>query len=316
MSVRVVMVGEHRFRLPFVDVIPFDVDQDEELGASIKEAEEVQVDVVCWKEKATTNEDTVIDGAHRVIWAHKHGLKKVPIKRRSYASEQEAIDACMELNDKRRHSPDDDRKRRKAERVARVAERRAQGESLRAIAEAEGVSKAQVVSDLASGVQGGCTPESEPKDTTPAAEPATVTGRDGKHYPKAPKRKPKPQPKPTVEKDHFGNELPKSCKTAFLDPWIQETYDFLTTTSEKVRLQRIGDGMRKRAKHYPFFNTKDVTDGVAFIVQYLDDLILHFKDNRPAGVCPACSGQGCSKHCRQSGLVPRNVYEQMKRDEK
>ncbi len=305
---KIVMVGEHRFRLPFIDLIPFEDEQNEDLGASIKEAGEVLVRVVCWKEKATTNEDTVIDGAHRVIWAHKHGLTKVPVDRRSYASEEEASEACEELNDSRRHSPAEQVKKRRAARIERIAERRRHGESLRTIAEEEKVSVAQVKRDLesASTVPGGGTVE--PAD-------GKVVGKDKKTRPAKPK-KPKATKTTDVAKDAFGNDLPKRCRDAYCDPWIQQTYDFLCLTSEQFRNERIGDGIRKRSKHYPFFNAKDIADGAAFVVQYLDDLIAHFRDNRPAGVCPACNGEGCGKHCRSSGLVPRQVYEQMKRDAK
>src|SRR5262249_29463170 len=94
--------------------------------------------------------------------------------------------------------------------------------------------------------------------------------------------------------DAFRNEVPKKRRGAWCDPWLQEPLDFLVVMSEKLRQQRISDGMRKRANYLPFFKEKDVVDGVGFLIQYLDDLITHFKEQRPAGVCPACGGEAAA----------------------
>ncbi len=69
--------------------------------------------------------------------------------------------------------------------------------------------------------------------------------------------------------------------------------------------------MNKRAKHYPFFEAKDFVDGYGFATNYIDDLIAHLRDKRPAGVCPCCEGAGCGE-CRNSGLVPRDLYKTLK----
>jgi hypothetical protein len=113
--------------------------------------------------------------------------------------------------------------------------------------------------------------------------------------------------------DAFKNEVPAKCRDAYCDPWIQETYDLLAVTLGKLLKARLADGMAKRKNHYPFFNAQDFIDGYGFATNYLDQLVQHFKENRPAGVCPACRGQGCS-HCRQSGLVPRALYKQLKEE--
>ena len=116
---------------------------------------------------------------------------------------------------------------------------------------------------------------------------------------------------PSEVTDAFGNVVPKGCLDAWKDGWIQDTYDFLCTTSETFRKERLADGMKKRQKHYPFFDSKSFIDGVGFIIQYFDDLIKHVKEQRPAGVCPACQGKKCSE-CRFSGLVPRELYTTLK----
>lgn len=121
----------------------------------------------------------------------------------------------------------------------------------------------------------------------------------------------KPKRDPAKEQpihDPHGAEVPKRCRDAFCDPWPEETISFLEGLSEKLLMERIGDAMRKRAKHYPFMAPKDVTDGLAFVVQYLDQIVEHLTQKRPAGVCPSCSGKGCAT-CRSSGLLPADLFE-------
>jgi hypothetical protein len=119
------------------------------------------------------------------------------------------------------------------------------------------------------------------------------------------------QPQAAEAKDAFGNVLPKRCRDAYGDPWLQDTYDFLTGISEKFRMQRTMEGMAKRAKRYPFFRDKDVIGACTRIIHDLDKLIDHFKTQRPAGVCPSCDGKGCG-FCKMSGLLPRSLYQKLK----
>ena len=46
-------------------------------------------------------------------------------------------------------------------------------------------------------------------------------------------------------------------------------------------------------------------------MNYLDQILNFLKENRPAGVCPACAGKGCDK-CNLKGLVPRELYLKLK----
>jgi transposase len=110
--------------------------------------------------------------------------------------------------------------------------------------------------------------------------------------------------------DAFGVEIPKRCRAAFKDPWIQDAIDTIAVVEEKIRKARLADGMQKRAKHYPFFVPKDFVDGVGFVMNNLDDLLSHLKRFRPAAVCPDCEGKGCAT-CRLSGWVPREIYENL-----
>jgi transposase-like protein len=112
--------------------------------------------------------------------------------------------------------------------------------------------------------------------------------------------------------DSFGNVVPKKCLDAYCDKWAIDTLMYLEGLSEEFRKHRIADNMRKRQKRLPHFKAKDVIEGVRFIIQYADQLIKHFKEQMPAGVCPACQGEGCME-CLRSGLVPADLYKSLKK---
>lgn len=193
-----------------------------------------------------------------------------------------------------------------------------------------------------SNVSEGSDPKSEGSD------PKKVTGRDGKTYaaekpkilcprcsraerigqpvpkncemckelrPAAPKKPKVEEDEKEIPLDDFRNELPKSCRAAYKDPWIRSAIDFLAVMDTKFRNERLADGLLKRAKHLPFVNAKDFVDGVGMAMNTIDDLLNHLKDNRPAGVCPSCSGAGCAA-CKMNGLVTRELYSKLKAKKK
>lgn len=185
-------------------------------------------------------------------------------------------------------------------------------------------------------------------DSTPPAATPTRTGSDGRERPASqpkppaataplcdrckkegaksgcqmcrelrvkPPQPPKPEPAEKPDEspvDAFQNPVPKRCRKSYQDPWIQDTIDFLAVTEEKLRMQQILKGMDKRKESYPFINAKDVIDGIGFAMNYLDQVLEHLKENRPAGVCPECEGKGCAR-CKMCGMVPRTLYTEMKK---
>jgi ParB-like chromosome segregation protein Spo0J len=326
-GMKTVIVGDRKYHLPFADLIPFDAEQDARLGESINEAGMILVPIICWKEKKGSSEDTVIDGVHRVQWASKHGIMKVPVIYRSFDSEDEAKAECERVNADRRHLSKEQQKKHREDRIKRVAELRAQGESERAIAEKTGTSPAQAHEDIKAAVaQGLATEPPSGKITTKDGKKRNAVQICCKRCKRLPspvrdcqacladrkaaaKKKNKKEAPKSPTNDDFKNPVPDKLLAAWKDPWIQTTFDFLCVWGEKFRDQKFASGMSKRAKHYPFFNEKDFVDGVHFVSQYLDELCDHIKDFRPAGVCPACSGERCGL-CRMSGMVPRSVYKE------
>jgi hypothetical protein len=120
-----------------------------------------------------TYQGLVIDGRNRFLAARLKGLDLWEVE---YQGPPEKLEAfCESLNEHRRHLSPEFLRQRRQERIARVAEKRHEGKSLRTIADEEEVSLGQVQRDLgeASAVSGD----------TP--EPDRVTGRDGKQYPAA-----------------------------------------------------------------------------------------------------------------------------------
>ena len=180
-----------------------------------------------------------------------------------------------------------------------------------------------------SGVPNG-TPETDQRSST-------VKGKDGKKYPSsklilcdrcqrvgaAPgcnmckdARKSAKKPRPKAKQvdamaDNFGNEIPQRRRDIWGDTWLQETLDFFMVFAEQLRDKKLATGMNKRKRHYPFIESADVIDGVRMLDNTLEALVKHLKDMRPAGVCQSCQGEGCPK-CKESGLVPRAVYEKAK----
>jgi hypothetical protein len=72
----------------------------------------------------------------------------------------------------------------------------------------------------------------------------------------------------------------------------------------------IHDGIEQRKRAYPFINAEDLSNGVQFAVQYLDQVIDHIKDNRPAGVCLVCQGLSTNCHeCLGCGMLPKLTYD-------
>lgn len=115
----------------------------------------------------------------------------------------------------------------------------------------------------------------------------------------------------TPPKDAFGNDLPRHCRDAYLDPWMQATIDYLGVTVAQFWEKRLADGLNKRKRHFPAVNVTDFVDGCGMAGNTLEQLLDHLKENRPAGVCPACKGKRCPE-CHMKGLVTRKRYAELK----
>jgi hypothetical protein len=171
-QIRTVMIGDKRYHLPFVGLIPFDAEQNSGLRREIEEAGEILVPIIANKGKSKGADIWVTDGAHRVIHASDLRLDAPPIRYRKFDSDEDERDFVHRVNLERRHLAAAKLEMMRRERVERIAARRKAGESIRAIADAENVSKSQVERDLETAYcPGGGTVE---------PESGKVTGKDGK----------------------------------------------------------------------------------------------------------------------------------------
>ena len=310
-----VMIGKRKFTILFPDLLrPLTDSEGESLKRSIRK-NGVQVPVV------VDEEHGVIDGGNRLRLAAEENIKDIPTVLRKGLSDEEKRELAISLNADRRQLTAKEREQLAQERRERIAERREAGESLRTIAEKEGVSVVQVQRDLEnlSTVPGGTV---EPKD-------GKVTGKDGRTRRATPKKPPEKErepgedddvfdqrdaerdarkrqrnkPKP-ARKDAFGHVIPEHLRDLFGDTVLS---DCITDLDEaKKILVRVNERLRRKVTHYPFVQAKDAYDALADAEHAAQLAIDSIKPGIPYAVCPACQGEDISKckKCRFGGHVP------------
>lgn len=162
-----VKIGADTYRLPFVDLLPpLTADELAGLRANI-EANGVLVPAAVY-DSDQHGANCIIDGGHRATIAAELKID-LPTRRLKKLSDLQARTLAWGLNLHRRHLTPKQQQAIRADRVKRVAAKRADGMSFRTIAEEEGISEKQAREDFkASGAEGSA--------------PETVTGKDGKTY--------------------------------------------------------------------------------------------------------------------------------------
>jgi hypothetical protein len=143
-----VRIGATDYYIPFADEVPYDEKHLAVLEEDIRETGEVVIPIILWKEKSTATTETVVDGIHRVLIAGKLGLTEVPTDYHSYATEEAARAECRRLNINRRHLTGEQLSEQRQKRLARVAQARREGKSMRHIANMENVSTTTIQNDL------------------------------------------------------------------------------------------------------------------------------------------------------------------------
>lgn len=264
---------------------------------------------------------------------------------------EEAQDFVVRANENRRHLTPDRLATLRVARVQRVAQAHANGKSTRTIAEEEGISQPTVLKDLKAARQAEesgdnrLSPDVQ-EDDEQTKQPETVTGRDGKEYPKyrkglfcpvcqrkkdvnqdvipdckeckkinaskdGPGTKPPLPDAPPV--DEFGTIVPRSCRGRYKDSVerIKPTIDFLEGELAVLDLKGIAAAMKRAAKMHPYFNHESLEQSLLGARDYLTMIVAHLRKFRIVAVCPACKGKGCSD-CKQCGMVPKETYHELK----
>lgn len=174
---RTVTVGGVEYALPFADLLrPLTADEYAALEESVR-SHGIKSPATTYLSRAYGR--AVIDGSNRADLAREYGLP-LPTVDLGPLSDEAARDLAYSLNlDRRQTTPEEMRALAEARR-GRVKAARGRGQSLRAIAEAEGVSLGQVQRDVAAADPPAPEPGDTPDDPVPDGK---VRGRDGKTYP-------------------------------------------------------------------------------------------------------------------------------------
>jgi hypothetical protein len=251
--------------------------------------------------------DDILDGRNREAACERAGVEPWY---ESYAgpTDDDSLRAFIEdKNEHRRHLTPDFLSQRRAERIARVAEKRRAGKSTREIAEAEGVSQPQVLRDLQTAIDTG---------VSIAPEEGKVERKGGGTYPakrpqKAPAdpavnghvEPPEDDPPPgDIPCDSDGVELPEQAREAFnglpsLRALCREIDQFVKRVEAHGKTP-TGLWMRKDS-----------------VVADLKRARSTLWQSQPAHVCPYCRGKkpDCTS-CKGHGWLTEAAYGAVPKD--
>lgn len=251
--------------------------------------------IVVWKGKGI-----IVEGATRKILCDKHDI---PYKINSIAfeSREEVVRWIVDNQLGRRNISAEAKHAIREARIKIVEKLRADGNSLRSIAETAGVSESQIRRDLSnspenndSGAPPGA-PEmnnSAKNDTSSnkgeakkTGTPETVTGKDGKTYKARNPRKKTSKPKDEPKEEDPNKSIESFCRRMESDynKWKEED------------VQQANPWL------------KDRWDGAKIVLR---DFLTRLRTAKTDDQCPQCKGEGCH-HCRGVGDVPHQVYQRL-----
>lgn len=250
--------------------------------------------IVLWEAK-------ILDGRSRHAAAKAAGIE--PVFTEFKGSEEQARLFVQTANEERRHLALEWLQKRRQERVDRVAAARLNGESTRMIAEREGVSQTQVLSDLKAATEQGCSVQ---------PDSGTVKSKDGKERPATRKRKPK-EKQQEVE-DSLGATVPPRLRDVFADDAVPSEAAKVREWMEAVKFEAVATAISRRAAAYPYLSTTKVKEHLEEAFDSLRAAAELIEQNLPYAVCPSCEGTGKQcKGCRCGcGYVPRWRFEELK----
>jgi hypothetical protein len=280
----------------------------EAFKAAIRQAGMIRQEVVLYEGK-------ILDGRNRYRAGCELGIE-VPTREFDPATEGDPALYVQNANDDRRHETQEVIRQRRAGRVQRVLDARRDGDSIRTIADKEGVSVGQVQRDLVKASTDGC--EVYPPDTPESSQ--TVKGRDGKSY-KA-KSKPKlklaapPEREPGIEPeeedgptDAIGLPIPEdllevfAARTLFTEARKLHR-DLTAKLNEIAHIEAVAAGRLRKD-----LSRRETNDGmVRWRFPGLES-VKHLIDQWEPHVarCPWCldEPQQSCKACHGAGWIPQ-----------
>lgn len=232
-------------------------------------------------------------------------------------------------------------RKKREDRIRRVATAHADGESTRTIADREEISQPQVVKDIAAAKEGQVITELSPENNG-QEEQEKVKGKDGKSYPASKQNKNRIFCTSCATRARKGQEPERKCREckAARDAAKQDkknpdaNMDADTPEPEpKVEpMDDLGNKIPKGLRDAFAGNRKSLQDGVKLLFEVrgmckrltkwnpylrssdleaaMTKLAEDMKNGLPYGVCDSCAGKGC-KDCRNAGWMPKWRVEEM-----
>lgn len=273
----------------------------------------------------------ILDGRNRAAAARAAGVTPAYVE--FSGTEEDARLFAQRANEERRHLARDWLEQRRAARLERVAALRREGHSLPAIAEAEGVSVAQVRRDLddagrtlpggkvtpAGGVVTGRDGRQQPARRTSVPEPRQPDRDDRQDHPEeAPQEHPADEPQreqpPAAGAvlDGEGNPVPERLCDIFADAFLAGAVRDLKAWHEAGTVTPILAGIRKRWRHLTYLPLEDACARLEAIDRAFELALDTLRHAAPYAPCAACAGEGCDR-CRHGGYLPQWAWEDARR---
>jgi DNA-binding Lrp family transcriptional regulator len=224
--VREVVINGVRYAAPFADLFRDLTPAERSALADSARRDGIHTPVLVYDSSELGR--AVIDGLNRAEVAAGLALE-LRVVDFGPISDEEARRIAEDVNAARRHLTPEEQQRVRAERVERVAEKRAEGKSLRTIADEVGVSAEQVRQDVKEATVKGLT-----------VEPEKVVGKDGKTRPaKQPRPEPVKQAEPLEDDDvdavtdHEPDDAPTDP-----DAWFKSKESFADEIVSAIRYSK------------------------------------------------------------------------------
>lgn len=271
----------------------------------------------------------ILDGRNRWLAAQEANVK--PTFTTFSGTEDEARIFVQTANEERRHLAGEWLKKRREERIARVAAAREEGQSIRTIAATEGVSPKTIQEDIKTATVEGYTVDPpdgkvESKDgrKRPASKPKILCDRcarmvnpvkdcqsckDARAAAKKPKKTPKEAEEVVPMTDEEGHAIPDHCRSAFE---TLEKFRFLDSMcralqSEIDEITKLPGGEQLARCTRPTGDEKKTINKS----EHLNALKRDIKAVRPHSVCPYCEGKATKacKGCSGTGWVTATTWK-------
>lgn len=297
-----------KYATPFVDLFrPLTAAEAKSLTESIK-VQGVIAPVVVYQ--SAKHGPAIIDGVNRYGIASELKID-FPIDDRGELDDDVAEELADELNAARRHLTAEDIKAHAAKRRKVVAELRAEGESIRTIAEKVGAKPAAVQRDIDAISKGKTTVSADTVDVK------KTKGKDGKTRTAKPKKPPKAKPAAPKDSDPLrgGNNFDFGANAKTPEPEAVEVVEADPLTDPDAFVAEMETVCRQidvYLKQIRYLEKSKYAKSV-MLSTAIDQIEAARKQlwvNRPAYPCEYCHGEEADcRACRGTGRLAKDSYK-------